>query len=282
MRCPKCGYISYDHLAECLKCRKNIKSASDSFQGSVFNVEPPAFLQMPGESAESYDEEDLAILESEPMSEEFVDDDLEVLIADDDEQEETVDIDDEITLSDNSFEDDDSEFELDFSQLEDTDEPVESSGEEVEAGETVEEEPDEMSLSIEMPEALADISDLAPPAASEDSGGGTDAPPVGKEEDVDLGLEELDLDLGLGGVEEPVVAAKSGAEEDVLALDDINFSEALAGGDTETKAGGDDGSAKKADPVPTMADQSASDELSMDEELNFELDLGGLSINDEA
>ena len=34
MRCPKCGYISFDHLEQCLKCKKNIKAVSDNMHGT--------------------------------------------------------------------------------------------------------------------------------------------------------------------------------------------------------------------------------------------------------
>ena len=46
MRCPKCGYISFDHLEECRKCNKNIKAVSDSLYGSIYNVQPPTFLNL--------------------------------------------------------------------------------------------------------------------------------------------------------------------------------------------------------------------------------------------
>jgi len=45
MRCPKCGYITFDHLEMCTKCRKEIAAASEQLSGTVFNAEAPAFLQ---------------------------------------------------------------------------------------------------------------------------------------------------------------------------------------------------------------------------------------------
>ncbi|MDD3618319.1 MAG: hypothetical protein RBR09_13210 [Desulfobulbaceae bacterium] len=44
MRCPKCGYISFDLIEKCVKCGKNINAASKQLQGTVGNVPPPAFL----------------------------------------------------------------------------------------------------------------------------------------------------------------------------------------------------------------------------------------------
>jgi hypothetical protein len=45
MRCPKCGYISFDHLETCTKCRKNIAEASKKLAGTIYKAETPAFLQ---------------------------------------------------------------------------------------------------------------------------------------------------------------------------------------------------------------------------------------------
>jgi len=45
MRCPKCGYITFDHLETCTKCRKKIAPMSEQLSGTVFKAEAPAFLQ---------------------------------------------------------------------------------------------------------------------------------------------------------------------------------------------------------------------------------------------
>jgi len=44
MRCPKCGYISFDHLASCKKCNKDISGAAGELDGVVFDASPPLFL----------------------------------------------------------------------------------------------------------------------------------------------------------------------------------------------------------------------------------------------
>jgi hypothetical protein len=46
MRCPKCGYISFDNLDSCLKCSKNISDATRAFQGSTLKVNTPSFLKI--------------------------------------------------------------------------------------------------------------------------------------------------------------------------------------------------------------------------------------------
>jgi hypothetical protein len=45
MRCPKCSYITFDHLEICPKCRKNIAAVSEQLSGTVFQADAPAFLQ---------------------------------------------------------------------------------------------------------------------------------------------------------------------------------------------------------------------------------------------
>jgi len=45
MRCPKCGYISFDRLNNCDKCGKDISAASASLNGVISDVRPPFFLE---------------------------------------------------------------------------------------------------------------------------------------------------------------------------------------------------------------------------------------------
>jgi len=55
MRCPKCGYISFDHLEFCKKCKKDISGVVEELDGVVFEAVPPVFLafEHEGVSAES-------------------------------------------------------------------------------------------------------------------------------------------------------------------------------------------------------------------------------------
>ncbi len=45
MRCPKCGYISFDHLERCKKCGKDIVEATADLDGTVFETVAPVFLK---------------------------------------------------------------------------------------------------------------------------------------------------------------------------------------------------------------------------------------------
>lgn len=44
MRCPKCGYASFDNLERCKKCKKNIAAAATALMGTVVNAVAPSFL----------------------------------------------------------------------------------------------------------------------------------------------------------------------------------------------------------------------------------------------
>jgi hypothetical protein len=44
MRCPKCGFISFDNLTACAKCGKDIADVASELQGTSIKVEAPMFL----------------------------------------------------------------------------------------------------------------------------------------------------------------------------------------------------------------------------------------------
>lgn len=288
MRCPKCGYISFDHLEECLKCNRNIKATSDALKGTVYNIAPPAFLKF--EEPDAVPEENGTIDPSVVVSaeadeeleltDEYLDDDLEILVKDSSEEfnlSDDTEIDGpDISLDDfpdDDEEEDDGEIEIDMGQFEDTDgaeSPV--AAEEEEDLAVMEDE-----IDISIPDELSDMSDLEPPSAAEETSiveddltadlapveeeiasPATDAPVSEQkaEDDVDVDLNDLDFDLNLDGLD----GAKGPVAEQnpVIDLDDIDFSDALDQSPAEPVSG--EGSV-------------------MDDDLDFELDLGGLSIH---
>ena len=85
MRCPKCGYISFDNVEKCLKCRKNIAEASNLFQGSVLNVTAPVFLKLVPDEEEA-GELEIPQDEAEIAEEDYEisDPDLDILLEDED------------------------------------------------------------------------------------------------------------------------------------------------------------------------------------------------------
>ena len=251
MRCPKCGYISFDYLDECLKCKKNIKAATTKLQGTVYKVAAPVFLNIQSEeeyAGPSGEPVDLFGDELTAEADEYVDEDLEILVDSQDENQEEAGAD--LSLGENEDPDlkvdaeaeEEEGIEIDLSQFEDAAEPelaVESADSTVDLDD---------SLEIEMPEELADISDLAPPAAKS-------AEKV-EQPEPELSLDDLDFDLDVEGI----TGSKSSLDsEKPLSLDEIDFADTLSGSDSaETRKGAS---------------------LSMDDDLDFELDLGGLSIH---
>ncbi len=45
MRCPKCGYISFDHVETCSKCKKDISAQSEQLSGTILMAEAPSYLR---------------------------------------------------------------------------------------------------------------------------------------------------------------------------------------------------------------------------------------------
>ena len=264
MRCPKCGFISFDNLEKCLKCNKELKDVAGLMHGTVFKVQAPLFLKISTEEEAKGFGEDIEIIGGSQDDEfDLQDPDLEILF---DEEAEVADDSSSLRLEKDSSdlevissadfdaakEEDDGQISIDLGQFR-NDRSDEDSG-----LEDIFSEGKEEKLSLELPDGLTDISDLAPPSKK------ITPPPLEKSTDRpqsgdDFGFD-LDLDLDLGGLDEklperPPVKAKK-AEN--LSLDAIDLP-------TSRPAG----ASRKGD----------SDAMNMDEELNFDLDLGGLSIH---
>jgi len=294
MRCPKCGYISFDHLENCLKCKKPIKGISNELTGAVHNVAVPTFLRFgPGSDEEAEAAQaasDFVDTEDMLIDDEISDPDLDILL--DEEERETDEIsfdfsvddesgDEEITLDpgqgiDFNLPDDDEvgaeasenegELSLDFSDFEFDSEELTGDGGEDEADERP-----ALVIEKELPPELSDISDLDKPAPAEVA-----EQPADAEDDADLDLNlDLDLDLDFGLAEDDEAAAepvgqratatvsaeaqeeKSELEE--LSLDDLDLSLDLS--------------------EPESEEKPAKDKREADEELSFDLDLGDLDLD---
>ena len=266
MRCPKCGYISFDHLEKCRKCNKDIEAISKGLYGSTYLNKPPTFLHLPTElNEDSSGKSDVLDDQSVDDMEEYVDEDLEIFMEEEDaEEEEEINFSEDEQAGSQSLEDDeadeDEEIEIDFSQFEDADEPEINLFDEKEMEQEAQQDQvaQQNSMTLEMPAELADISDLAPPTM----GDREDERPAGRFADSvadDLDLGDLDFDLGLDDLDEGKTTSPGIPEEALLALDEIDFTETLA----ESSAG----KSKK------------TGNMDMDMDLDFDLDLGGLSIH---
>ncbi len=272
MRCPKCGYISFDHLTTCLNCSKDLTDSSSVAHGTTYNAAPPMFLKFSADEEVGEEVEDFEMMPDALDDHlDVVDPDLNILVKDDDGDIDFnpddmmkkgspagLDRDDRITLDDDGEEEsDDREIEIDLSQFEDT-----SAEEEVGDG------PQEK-FSMDVPGELADLSDLAPPPPEEK----IPSARVGKGAEAEMGLDMLDLDMNLDTLDTDfslTEQAREGAEEGYpgLSLDDIDLSDSSE----------DDQAAPAPPPPPKAASAAKPQEMDMDAELNFDLDLGGLTL----
>lgn len=227
MRCSKCGYISFDHLESCPKCHKPM--AQTQLKGTVYQVVAPLFFQpVQRDEVEAVGDE----------IEDILDPDLD-LLADEgdevvdfggslsDEQEIAMEVD--VQSSDGEISPGD-DFAKAFAAEAYATEPepaadlvIDPSGfEDVpvhgQPGQSKRPEP------LEIPDELADISDLAPPAAALHPALGTAAL-----DNLDLDLEDDlkldDLKLSFGD-EENTGSAPAVEQDDMLSLslDDIDLS----------------------------------------------------------
>ncbi|MCF8057615.1 MAG: hypothetical protein K9K37_13390 [Desulfocapsa sp.] len=239
MRCPKCGYISFDHVETCLKCQKNI-AGSTEVQGTTYQAASPSFLKVVN-GYDSVDESDSSTevgFEGPDDEFDYSDPDLNVLVdgeketdfGDMDEPEDMLSLEDSdlgaAAGDDFQIETDEGGFDFEF----------EAGAEEQGAD-----------LSLNLPDELSDISDLAPP----ERGQTVDSMSLSLDDDLDL--DDLDLDLGLGG-------ESSEVDDDLsFSLDDLDLSveddSGLGGLDMDLDLGGLD---EKESPAPKSEKSSGS------------------------
>jgi len=252
MRCPKCGFISFDYLETCLKCKKNIQSTSEKLHGSVFNVAAPTFLKFTTEpEAEEFELDEAFVDDGDVFGDEEIrDPDLDILIDDDDaERYQTPSDDEEATIN---LAEDDADGGIEF-QLGGFDEDADLGGMDEE-----EESAPIQAVNIEVPDELSDMSDLEPPPVLKEV---EEDVFQGSENDLDLDLD-LDLNLNLGDEELGSVAeeAKSVDLAD-LSLQDLDF-------DVDEE-------------LPSIHKKADERKINLDEDLDFELDLGDLKLDDD-
>lgn len=272
MRCPKCGFISFDHLDNCLKCKKEFKGSSAVIQGTIFMVQAPSFLKIQSEP-ERKSFGDIEI-DSDVESDEFElqDPDLEILLDDEGDVkgasgmaspmvfgrgdgDREISTGDSFELSlDTAKEEEEEGITIDLGQFQNDLDDGNTGFDDIFGGKKEDEK-----ISHEFPEELADISDLSPPHQK------IVPPPVQKPAGKAGVVDDFDLnlDLDLTGFDRESFAVpkekKTAGKIASLSLDEIDLP-------TAAKPG-------------TPARKSESDAMNMDEELNFDLDLGGLSIH---
>ncbi len=184
MRCPKCGYITFDHLETCTKCKKNIAAFAEQLSGTTFQAEPPSFLQLEVHAAAVGDNGSVDVFSDDDieldMSVEETGDDIQF-----DFEEESADVPDVAAFEEDDFDlpltDDDVGLDLEGSADEDAN--------------------DDKGPQLDFSDM--DISDLAPPEDTEELLVG------------ELSLDESGPAPGTGSSASPAMATAGGRLEDL-------------------------------------------------------------------
>ena len=266
MRCPKCGYISFDHIDTCLRCNKDISKAA-TVEGTTYNVAPPAFLKFTKRDPSDEEKNEISF-DADDDDFGVVDPDLDVLVDNEDE----VDEEGGISFGDDfdAFDEEES-FEV-AAESDDGDDEGLDLGQFEDAFDDEEETRDDEDISIDIPDELSDISDLSAPAGEEPEEKVAVAAETDQDEfgdfNLDLDMEDLNDDFSLTADDEDGVET---LEEDALAdlsLDDLGLTEEEAESEEEPE-------------VAESPEKTKKDETNMDADLDFDLDLGGISLEDE-
>ncbi len=275
MRCPKCGYISFDHLEVCLKCSKDVSKVSSLVEGTTYHVEAPSFLRFQTGGGSSVKEETEIHFDAGQSDFDVVDPDLDILVDQDTVVTGDTEIDYENDLGGLDEFAEEEEFEIALDGEGDNEEIGLDLGQFEDAFDDQESPAGQDEIQLDLPDELSDISDLSAPAGVDFSVAESEESPVlgtGASQDelddfnlnLDLNLDDLGNDFSLSSPEEKELqGADDNSDIDNLSLDDIGLS------DIESEQASP-GKKKK-----------GSDIMDMDGDFDFDLDLGGLSLDDD-
>ena len=262
MRCPKCGYTSFDHLESCKKCHKSFGPADEEFNGTTYEAVAPLFLKIARD------------LEEPPSTESVQELDFDDIDLDDELEEEQGN-----TLRPGI----DTEFTLDEDILAEATKPQEAladDGEElvVDLDEMEEVSPrDEFTLDFdqgpgddensELPPidfGDLDISDLGPPMEGEEIEEEPEEVISLEQEELSFSEEPIMEEIVEANVAEPPPAPKPTKQAGKTGLEDLNFN----GLDLESPSKIVSGSAAGKRYLPSVKTGTALDK--------FDIDLGDL------
>lgn len=290
MRCPKCGYISFDQQDNCVKCSNDLSALAAELHGTCLNVEAPFFLGSVLGVEEPAAVMGTAVAEADEEAVNLEDLDVGELPA---EPELTADLegDVDLDLAGAPFDEDDSE----------AGGPVlQSLGlEDIDVSDLMpqqEEEVPELELEPEAPEPdeepAADSTEIEGPMLSLEPEE-EEAPAISLDEEEEGPAGSEDADLGIGGIEMPSLD-----EDDLLVADDRESGDVLSDmsfgdededsrGDEDTSGGSDsdeivdlsslmDFGDDEADDSPASEESSSVADLglSLEPEEDDDLDLG--------
>ena len=258
MRCPKCGYISFDHLDSCRKCKKKISGAVADLKGVVFEAVAPVFLALEPKEPDleteegevhQFDEESVEAEEEGvelSLGEDEIEDDAEIVmdLGDD----EGLDLD--LGVEEEKI--DGEGLDLDFDELEGATPEGEIT---LDFDEKEQEQVDSKDESLPLDFGEIDISDLAPP----DEGGGEEV----LAETLSLDEEPVPEIALAEGPSDTAFPAPSGSGLEDLQVEDLDLGAAsplVAGSKAGDKL------------MPSVKTGTALDD--------FEIDLGDLSSDE--
>lgn len=205
MRCPKCGYISFDQMEICGGCKKNIAKFSKDLSGVVFKSESPDFLWFKQPEEEVPEEE----MPEDEAAEEEESDGVDFALDEEESADSGSDVEFAVDSADSGLDisaDQPQEIEFDLSADIGTDEEPEQE----EAKEEIAFDlPDmEETVSAPKPENARKEEDMGLSLETTGSAGGLD----------DLGLD-FDFDDSAAAPAKPAKAAKPEKKESPLDLD---------------------------------------------------------------
>lgn len=289
MRCPKCGFISFDQLPKCVKCGKKFSGIAELVHGTAFSVTAPLYLKIQEVADTKAFGEDIKISDEEIEGFEVQDPDLDILFEGE-EGETTADqpslqLDDDAALKEeiefsppSGGDEVEGEISIDLSQFDNDLEGPDLGGSVAAPGK-------EGKIGRELPDELSDISDLAPPRE-------TRTPAADKAgDDFDFSLDQEMDGLGrspapAGGTPKAAQPAVKQSEDDFdfsldLGMDDLEESPAAAKKRTPPAGDIDFGGLDSLSPGrPKGAGRKpVADASDLDSDLDFDLDLGGLTLD---
>lgn len=301
MRCPKCGYISFDFVDKCPNCEKDISKLTSEITGTTFRAKPPNFLNalkrnaqeteipeeegtevtfdMFDEGVGSDGEEDFLLLDDDSESS-GGDEEIPILLGEDENEEAVFSFSDDDTGEDTSESQQEEEGTIDFS----FDDLPDDSGDFFENSELIPVHEDvgvdEGDAELNFPEELTDISDLTPSDAPEvpeamvvpepavssvaDVVEQVEQPATNEKKEIAVTLGDVDLDLDLGDIDDNFELPFDG-EGDEETADDDGLDALRAELSLDDIGLSDDG-------------KNESEENDMDADLDFTLDLDGIDF----
>jgi hypothetical protein len=265
MRCPKCGYITFDQLDTCPSCNKDISKFSKDLLGVTFRTTIPDFLQFGVQEDDEPEEEfDEASAEVEVFddggddTEAEGEEEVEFAVEEEAEEPEDEGIDFDLSDSSETAEQDDADLDLSVDEDDGPDLSLEDNEDDDSGLDLSLDDDDGLDLDLSADDGKND-EELEHSAGSEELEG------------LDLSLEDMDPEISMETEEKP----EKGAPPDALGeLDDLGD---LDLADLSASSAGDSGSASE-ELTLEKADDASGRKSQQDDGLP-DLEIDGLDFD---